>query len=218
MSLAEDWVYYIIYFVAYGAALAAFSFNSILWLRVFTVISSLFYVIYYFTYPAEPLWLDILTEGSLVIVNLVMLVTLTIRQKTMSFSKEEEELKGGVFSRLSKFEFYKLMRLAKWRTAQVGERLIIKGQETTQLYLIYSGEANVYFDETYDVDIADGTFLGELSFSLFEKAKTDVTIKEKSRLIYWNQDDLWDLLERNPSMRVHFSEIITEDLVRKMVM
>lgn len=218
MSLAEDWVYYIIYFVAYGAALAAFSFNSILWLRVFTVISSLFYVIYYFTYPAEPLWLDILTEGSLVIVNLVMLVTLTIRQKTMSFSKEEEELKGGVFSRLSKFEFYKLMRLAKWRTAQVGERLIIKGQETTQLYLIYSGEANVYFDETYDVDIADGTFLGELSFSLFEKAKTDVTIKEKSRLVYWNQDDLWDLLERNPSMRVHFSEIITEDLVRKMVM
>lgn len=82
----------------------------------------------------------------------------------------------------------------------------MKGQEVTQLCLIYNGVANVYFDETYDADIGDGSFLGELSFSLFEKANTDVTIKEKSRLIYWNQDDLWDLLERNPSMRVHFAE------------
>ena len=121
-------------------------------------------------------------------------------------------------SALSKFEFYKLMKLAHWRQAKAGEKLIVKGQVVTQLYLIYNGVANVYFDETYDVDISDGTFLGELSFSLFEKAKTDVTIKEKSRLLYWNQDDLWDLLERNPSMRVHFSEIINEDLVRKMVM
>lgn len=112
---------------------------------------------------------------------------------------------GGVFNRFSKFEFYKLMRLAKWRTAKPGEKLIMKGQEVTQLCLIYNGVANVYFDETYDADIGDGPFLGELSFSLFEKAKTDVTIKEKSRLIYWNQDDLWDLLERNPSMRVHFA-------------
>jgi CRP-like cAMP-binding protein len=110
------------------------------------------------------------------------------------------------------------MRLAHWRDAKAGEKLIVKGQEVTQLYLLYSGEANVYFDDTYDVDIGDGRFLGELSFSLFEKARTDVTIKSKSRLIYWNQDDLWDLLERNPAMRVHFSELINEDLVRKMVM
>ena len=218
MSFTEDWFYYVIYFIAYGAALAAFSFNSIVWLRFFTVVSSLFYVIYYFTYPTEPLWLDILTEGSLVIVNVVMLVSLTIRHQTMKFNKEEDELKAGIFDRLSKFEFFKLMRLAKWRTASPGEKLIIKGQEVTQLYLLYSGEANVYFDETYDVDIGDGAFLGELSFSLFEKAKTDVTIKTKSRLIYWNQNDLWDLLERNPAMRVHFSELINEDLVRKMVM
>ena len=94
-----EWVYYLIYFIAYGAALAAFSFNSILWLRIFTVISSLFYVIYYFTFPVEPLWLDILTEGSLVVVNVVMLVTLTIRHRTMRFTKEEEELQGGVFER-----------------------------------------------------------------------------------------------------------------------
>ena len=218
MPASADWIYYVIYFIAYGAALAAFSFNSIIWLRILTVVSSLFYVIYYFTYPSEPLWLDIITEGSLVIVNLVMLVSLTIRQKTMKFNKEEEELKGGVFDRLSRFEFYKLMRLAKWRTAKPDEKLIVKGQEVTQLYFIYDGAANVYFDKTYNVDVSDGTFLGELSFSLFEKARTDVTIKTKSRLVYWNQDDLWDLLERKPTMRVHFSEIINEDMARKMVM
>jgi hypothetical protein len=218
MPSSADWIYYLIYFVAYGAALAAFSFNSIVWLRILTVVSSLFYVLYYATYPSEPLWLDIITEGSLVIVNVVMLATLSIRNTTMKFTKEEDELKNGIFDRFSKFEFYKLMRLAKWRTAKPGEKLIVKGQEVTQLYLLYNGEASVFFDETYDVDLGDGRFLGELSFSLFEKAKTDITIKTKSRLVYWNQDDLWDLLERNPTMRVHFSELINEDLVRKMVM
>ncbi|NOT35777.1 MAG: cyclic nucleotide-binding domain-containing protein [Saprospiraceae bacterium] len=208
---------YVVYFLAYGASMLAFSFRSIYFLRIFTIISSSLYALYYFVFPVQPMWIDIVSESALVILNLVMFLYLSYSQSKVNFTVEEKELYDGLFHRLSAFEFFKLVKSAKWSTYNTQEKLIEKNQKVRGIYLIYSGEAHVIRADDKKIILKDGAFIGELSFNSGNLASADIFVQPMTRLIYWDQEELKEFLKRNPSTKEHFNAIITDDLGKKLV-
>jgi hypothetical protein len=214
--MEDSWISYTIYAIAYAASIAAFSFKSMALLRIFTVVSSMLYVVYFYAVLPEPLWLNVFSEGALVVLNAVMLMILVFNQRKIRFSEEEKEIYNGVFSRLSPFEFFKLVKAGHWKDYEPGEILLNKGEPAPSIFFIYNGEARVQINEGRAVRLFDGAFIGEMSFSLDKPANADVIVETPSRILYWSQDELRAFLKRNPAMKNHFSAIITEDLAKKL--
>jgi hypothetical protein len=214
----ENGFSYFLYFVAYASSLLAFSFNSIQTLRILTILSSSCYAIYYFIFPKEPLWLDILTEGLLVGINVMMFSFLWYRQRKINFKIEEEEVYSAFFKDLSAFEFYKLVKIATWENYERGVQLIEKNKTVDAIYFIYNGELIVKLDGERTVSLRDGYFVGERSFSLNQLANADVFVADKSRLIKWQQNELKNLFNRNPIMQKHFEKAVSIDMAKKLNM
>jgi hypothetical protein len=208
---------YVLYALAYGGALVAFSMSSIFWLRLLTMVSSACYVVYYFVFPASPLWPDIISEGGLVALNVVMLIVLMRRRAQIKFTEEEKELHSSIFSNLSSFEFFKLMRAAEWKSYGPGHTIAKKGQVVPSLYFIYNGAADVMAAENAKIaELGDGNFAGEISFKLKQPATATVRIKEPTRIVEWSQENLHGLLKRNPAMRNCVETLISTDMARKL--
>ncbi|MEZ4951537.1 MAG: cyclic nucleotide-binding domain-containing protein [Saprospiraceae bacterium] len=212
----DSWMAYALYIIAYGTAIAAFSFNSIFWLRMFTVISSFCYVLYYYIFPVEPLWMDVVSEGALVSVNVFMIVNTWNKNRKLDLTFEEKEIYNGVFSSFSPFGFYKLIRAGHWQNLQPGVCLTCMGEELDSVFFIYNGSVDVRFEGSEGFQLADGYFLGEMSISVERWAAAEVYVAAPSRIISWKKKDLEDLLSRNPAMRKEFEAVVTQDLMRKL--
>jgi Popeye protein conserved region len=215
--MGDSWLSYLIYIVAYGASILAFSFKSIYLLRIFVAISSTFYVIYYYLFPAEPMWLDIISEAFLVFLNLGMLLYLSYSQSKVVFSDEEKELYKGIYNSLSTFEFFKLIKMSSWKDYDAEEQIIEKNTEVKDLFLIYNGEVHVVSDNDRKVKLQDGSFIGEISFNSGIKASADIYCQPMTRMVVWDQKRLKEFLNRNPNTSKHFNTIITQDLTKKLL-
>lgn len=212
----ERYIFFLLYFIAFGASIAAFMQKSMFLLRGLIVLSSSSYVIYYFFYPAEPLWLDIITETAAVGVNLVMLILLYRQNSSAAFSEEEKELYSACFSSFSPFEFYKLARFGTWESVPAGTELTLQGEAQELLFFIYDGKVEVWQDGACIDTLNAGSFIGEISYTLGHSANATVKTAVATRLLTWKQDDLRKFLERNPSLKSKFDMLITSDLATKL--
>ena len=212
----DSWPSYLIYAIAYAMSVAAFSFNSINVLRILTIISSSCYALYYFIFPTDPLWLDILTESVLVIINVFMLLYLWSKQRQLIFNVEEKEIHHAIFSSLTPFQFFKLIKCATWVTLAENIKLLTRGETVKSIYFIYNGEAQVVLSPDRQVELADGYFIGERSFTLGHISNADVYTSKPSRMVQWKHDDLKELFKRNPDLKRSFSDIISIDMAKKL--
>ena len=69
-------VYYVLYGIAFGTSMLAFLMTSMQKLRLLIALSSTSYALYYYFFPAEPLWLDVGSEVALVVINVYVLLYL----------------------------------------------------------------------------------------------------------------------------------------------
>lgn len=215
--MQESWLSYVVYIIAYAASIMAFSFKSIYLLRIFVAISSTFYAIYYYFFAVEPMWLDIISELFLVLLNLGMLIYLSYSQSRVVLSSEEKDLYNGIFNSLSSFEFYKLIKIANWKVYEEEERIIEKNKKVESIYLIYNGEAHVMSEGVKKAVLQDGAFIGEISFNSGKHATADIYCQPMTRVVCWDQNKLKEFLNRNPNTKEHFSGIITQDLTKKLL-
>ena len=85
-------IYYALYGFAFAASMLAFLMTSMQKLRVLIVLSSTAYAVYYYFYPADPLWLDVGSELALVAINGVMFTYLVWSNSRISFDQREQFL------------------------------------------------------------------------------------------------------------------------------
>ncbi|MDH3245755.1 MAG: cyclic nucleotide-binding domain-containing protein [Saprospiraceae bacterium] len=212
----ESWPSYLLFASAFGLSVAAFSSSSIIVLRTLTIISSICYAFYYFIFPADPLWLDIMTECILIIINGVMLIYLYARHQKISFNKEEKEIYQAIFSSLTPFQFFKLIKSAKWVNFAKNIKLLSKDSVVESIYFIYNGKAKVVLGPHREVELSDGYFIGERSFSLGQRANADVITTQPSKMLRWSQEELKDLFSRNPQLERSFKNVISQDMAKKL--
>ena len=199
-------------------AIIALSFvmKDILWLRVVSIMGSIFAIVFNYFIPGGPIWIVIGWSLVFIAIHAFSLVSLIRERNGVSFTPEEEEIFETVFHDFSPVEFMKLLRIGEWRSINQNEVLVREGERVGEIIFIYNGEASISSKGKMINSLRDGAFIGEMEF-LSEKAAT-ATVQSTSplRCMVWSRDELKQLLVRNPSMYSGIHSVLSADLVQKL--
>jgi CRP-like cAMP-binding protein len=65
-------------------------------------------------------------------------------------------------------------------------------------------------------ELKSGQFVGEMSYVTSDAASANVTANGPVRCFAWSQSALQTLLRKNPSLRMEFQSVLTNDLAKKL--
>jgi hypothetical protein len=200
-------------------ALAALSFfvRDMILLRSLAIASGVVGVFFNYLVSFGPMWIPIMWLTVFICINGYRIVGIFLERRSISFNDEELELYETVFQNFTSLEFMKLMRIAEWRSANIGYKFAEQGDVLAGLTLLFNGEVSIERDGKQLGLGRDGSMIGEMSFIKGGSANASVLANCKCRFVYWPKDNLSALLTRNPSMDIAMKHVFSLDLTRKLV-
>ncbi len=216
MTDTETVLMYGLYAFAYAVSLAAFVMTSMVWLRVLVVVSSACYAIYYFGFPAEPLWLDVVTELILVLVNAAMLALIAISSLTERFEDTEQFLYDSEFPDLSRRNFRALLKKGEWCNISPGFEFTKSGEPVEYLYYLLKGEVAAELPGSATLARQEGTVIGEISFRTGGPASARVTATQPCLVMRWPQHELRALCGGNDDIRRSVNDFVSSHMAQKL--
>ena len=126
--------------------LVAYIVKDVLWLRIMSVFGCAALIVYYYAYPAEPLWTTIVWDGIFVVINSVHIAILIREKSGIVLTAEERRLLATTFSAMSPQHFIKLARIGVWKDVEKGHILARQGEPVDSVMLITIGTATVTVD------------------------------------------------------------------------
>jgi hypothetical protein len=209
-------IYYILYALAFAASMLAFLMTSMQKLRFLIVLSSTAYALYYFYYPAEPLWLDVGSELALVLINGFMMFYLAWSNSRIKFNQREQFLYENEFSDLTRVEFNRLLKISEWHLEAKGFVYTVEGRPLKDIYYLVSGHAEAELPDGSTVALPQGNVIGEVSFRLQCPASATVTSKESCMCLRWNQDELRALCSKTNNIKRAVDNMLSSHMARKL--
>ena len=203
--------------LAFGLIAFSFLVKDILWLRLVSIVASLFSVLYNFYIPVEPMWLAINWNIIFVLVNIYHIAVIFYEKRPVKMDAKNEELYSTLFKEMSPVEYLKISKVAQWKTFKSGETLIRQTHLVPELILIYNGTVDVAVDGKKVAELKDGQFVGEMSF-LTEKSATATCItKHDTECLVWKQREFKELLKRNPSLYFTIQSLLSAQVSSNLV-
>ena len=199
--------------LAFGLIAFSFLVKDILWLRVVSILASLFSVLYNFYIPAEPMWLAINWNIVFVLVNLYHIAVIIYEKRPIKMAPKDKELYETLFRDLSPVEYLKISKVAQWKVFKSGETIIRQTHLVPDLILIYNGTVDVAVDGAKVAELKDGQFVGEMSFLTEKSATATCIVKHDAECLVWKQKEFKDLLKRNPSLYYTIQSLLGNQLV-----
>jgi CRP-like cAMP-binding protein len=209
-------VYYGLYGIAFAASMLAFLMTSMQKLRFLIVLSSTAYAVYYYFYPAEPLWLDVGSELALVVINGFMMVYLAWSNSRIKFDQREQFLYEHEFSDLTRVEFNRLLKISEWHLEASDFVYTVAGQPLTDIYYLVSGDAEAELPDGTKVPVPQGNVIGEVSYRLQCPASATVTGTESCMCLRWNQDELRALCGKHINIKRAVDNVLSSHMARKL--
>ena len=203
--------------LAFGLIAFSFLVKDIFWLRILSILASLFSVFYNYTIPTEPMWLAINWNFIFVGVNLYHIGIILYEKREVKMDEKDEELYQTLFKEMSPVEYLKISRAAKWETLKPGKRIITQGMPVPDLYLIYNGTVDVTIDNEHIAQLKDGEFVGEMSFLTEKVATATCKVKYEAQCLVWKQREFKELLKRNPSLYFTIQSVLSAQVSDKLV-
>jgi hypothetical protein len=211
-----EYLMYGLYAVAYLTSLAAFVMTNITWLRLGVAVSSACYAVYYYAFPAEPLWLDVVTEAGLVLLNLLMLGLAATAVFASRLDDTAQFLHDSEFSALGRRDFRSLLAKGEWCNLGTGHVFTTVGEPVEYLYYLLKGEVVAEVPEAEKRARYEGTVIGEISFHTGGTASATVTATAPCLVMRWRQADLRDLCRRNTAIRSAVGDLVSSHMARKL--
>ena len=199
--------------LAFGLIAFSFLVKDILWLRVVSILASLFSVFYNYIIPAEPMWLAINWNIVFVLVNLYHIAVIIYEKRPIKMAPKDKELYETLFRDLSPVEYLKITKIANWKKFKKGDTLIRQEHLVTDLILIYNGTVDVQVAGKKVAELRDGQFVGEMSFLTEKSATATCIVKHETECLMWKQPEFKDLLKRNPSLYYTIQGLLSNQLV-----
>ena len=134
----------------------------------------------------------------------------------MRLPPELQRLADGVFRHLRPRELQRLVAAGEIADHAPGERVIAHGAQLDALALVLAGTARVEIVGTSPVDLAHGTFLGELAYLTGKPPAADVVAATALRVVRWPHAALRAYLEANPDTRTAVQAVLAADLAGKL--
>ena len=186
--------------LAFGLIAFSFLVKDILYLRILSILASLFSVLYNFYIPVEPMWLAINWNIVFVLVNVYHIAVLIYEKRPVHMDDKNNELYETLFKDLTPVEYLKISKAAIWKSFEIGELITRQTRPVPDLVLIYNGTVSVMVDGTNVAQLKDGQFIGEMSFITEKAATATCVVKHPCECLVWKQREFKELLKRNPSL------------------
>tara|TARA_Y100001970_G_C13977868_1_gene721571 strand:+ start:183 stop:833 length:651 start_codon:yes stop_codon:yes gene_type:complete len=199
--------------LAFGLIAFSFLVKDILWLRVVSILASLFSVFYNYTIPETPMWLAINWNIVFVLVNIYHIAVIIYEKRPIKMQPKDKELYETMFKDLSPVEYLKISKVAEWKKYKSGQSLIVQGMPVDDLILIYNGTVNVIVDGEGVANLKDGQFVGEMSFLTEKPATATCKVEHDTECLVWKQPEFKELLKRNPSLYYTIQSLLSNQLV-----
>lgn len=183
-------------------------------LRLLVLGGTALYILYYFLFPAEPLWDAIVTSLILGIANLWVLFKIMYERTTFALSDEERTLYEA-FETLNPGQFRKILNKAIWHTSKGDELLCIEDQKADRLYYLIDGEAEVQKGKSA-FPIGASSFVGEISYVLEGNYSASVKAKPGLRYVEWRSDELRHTAKKNAALNNALIALFNKDLASKL--
>ena len=199
--------------LAFGLIAFSFLVKDILWLRVVSILASLFSVFYNYVIPTNPMWLAINWNIVFVVVNLYHIAVIIYEKRPIKMAPKDKELYETLFKDLSPVEYLKISKVAEWKSFKSGETIIRQNHLVTDLILIYNGTVDVVVGTKKVAELKDGQFVGEMSFLTEKSATATCIVKHDTECLVWKQPEFKELLKRNPSLYYTIQSLLSNQLV-----
>jgi len=199
--------------LAFGLIAFSFLVKDIFWLRIVSIVASLFSVFYNWVIPVEPMWIPIGWNFVFVLLNLYHIAVIIYEKRPVNMAPKDKELYETMFNKLSPVEYLKITKIADWITFKDGERIITEGEPVTNLTLIYNGTVDVAVRKKKVAELKDGQFVGEMSFLTEKPATATCIVKYDTECLVWKQPEFKELLKRNPSLYYTIQSLLSNQLV-----
>ncbi len=203
--------------LAFGLIAFSFLVKDILYLRLLSILASVFSVFYNYTIPLEPMWLAINWNIIFVMVNLYHVAMLIYEKRPVHMEPKDKELYETMFKDLTPVEYLKITKIANWKKLNPGEKIITQDARVFHLNLIYNGTVNVQVDGNNVAELKDGQFVGEMSFLTEQPATATCMVKHETELLVWKQKQFKDLLKRNPSLYFTIQSLLSTQVSSNLV-
>jgi hypothetical protein len=199
---------------AISPSLVCFLFRDQIWLRSFAIAGDAAYVTYYYNVGDQPLWGAIFWNIPNAIINIAMIYTIIRDGSTTNFTENEMKL----YRRLGDLpiaDFRKIVRLGRWKVADVDMLLTTEGQTLDKLHYVLEGSLEI--DKAgRKIQVNPGLFIGEVAFLKKRPASATVHVKRGSTFITWRNEALHLAQEKNVSMRLVMSAMLNDDMAEKV--
>ena len=198
--------------LAFGLIAFSFLVKDIMYLRVLSILASLFSVFYNFAIPDTPMWLAINWNLVFVTVNVYHIAVLIYEKRLVKMKPKDRELYETLFKDLSPVEYLKISKAAKWKKFKSGQKVIVESKPVKDLILIYNGTVDVVVDKKKVAELKDGQFVGEMSFLTGKDATATCIVKHDTECLVWKQPEFKSLLQRNPSLYYTIQSLLSSQI------
>ena len=199
--------------LAFGLIAFSFIVKDILYLRLVSILASLFSVFYNWVIPVEPMWIPIGWNFVFVLLNLYHIAVLMYEKRPVKMNDKNAELYETLFKDMTPVEYLKVSKIAEWKTFKPGEIIIQEGMPVKDLHLIYNGTVDIVVKDKKVADLKDGQFVGEMSFLTEKPATATCVVRHNAELLVWRQREFKELLKRNTSLYYSIQSLLSTQLV-----
>jgi len=203
--------------LAFGLIAFSYLVKDIMYLRILSIVASLFGMFFNYTVPAEPLWLPIGWNAIFVMVNIYHISVLLYEKRPVQMDDKNTELYNTLFKELTPVEYLKISKAACWKTYQPNDVIIRQQHLVPDLILIYNGTIDVKVDGDKVAELRDGQFVGEMSFLTGKSATATCVVKHPTKCLVWKQQEFKDLLKRNPSLYFTIQSLLSAQVSSNLV-
>tara|TARA_R100001463_G_scaffold2754_7_gene11467 strand:+ start:26990 stop:27643 length:654 start_codon:yes stop_codon:yes gene_type:complete len=195
--------------LAFGLIAFSFLVKDILWLRLMSVLASIFSVFYNYVIPMEPMWIPIGWNIVFVLVNVYHIAIIFYEKRPVKMDNKNKELYETLFKDMTPVEYLKISKVAKWTSFKDGTTIVKQGCMVEDLILIYNGTVDVAVEGKKVAELRDGQFVGEMSFLTEKPATATCIVKHDTECLVWKQREFKDLLKRNPSLYFTIQSVLS---------
>ena len=203
--------------LAFGLIAFSFLVKDILYLRLVSILASLFSVFYNYVIPVEPMWIAVGWNFVFISLNLYHIAVLVYEKRPVHMSPKHKELYETMFKNMTPVEFLKITKIADWVQFKSNELITQKGHSVPTLNLIYNGTVDVLVEDKKVAELKDGQFVGEMSFLTEKPATATCLVKHDTECLVWKQEQFKDLLKRNPSLYFTIQSLLSAQVSSALV-
>ena len=203
----------LIHFATLGYVLG-FLFKEQLVLRMLVLFSTIIYIIYYYYFPAQPLWAAIMGSSLIMLANIIGTISLLYDRLPITIDSDHMTIYNSLHG-VEPGEFRRLIKAAKININSTDIMITKENKPPTHLYYLVKGKG-ISDKNGQSFTIPEGRFVGEISFILGGDASASVKLEKGSQYLSWEKSVLIKLLEKKPNLQQVFEAYIARDMATKL--